>query len=99
MFTSPGKTTSYALKYFMHFFISQDNPTERIPGQLTKQQEAEKTVDQVPAEKKFLNISYFDLKMIVIASAAMVFSIICGKTAYMKANFLVKIMQQFSHNL
>ena len=76
----------------MHFFISQDNPTERIPGQLTKQQEAEKTVDQVPAEKKFLNISYFDLKMIVIASAAMVFSIICGKTTDMKLRMILFLL-------
>jgi hypothetical protein len=63
---------------YLNFFLPQDNPSERIPGQLTKQQEAEKTAEQVP-EKKFLNISYFDLKMIVIASSAMVFSIICGK--------------------
>ena len=68
----------------MYLFISQDNPSERIPGQLTKQQEAEKTADQVPAEKKFMNISYFDIKMIVIASAAMVFSIICGKPTYLE---------------
>ena len=41
---------------------------------MTKEEEAEKR-----EERTFLKIGLFDLKMIVIASVAMIFSIICGK--------------------
>ena len=57
--------------------LLQENPGEKPPA-LTKEEEAEKTEK---VEKTFLKVSLFDIKMIVIASTAMVFSIICGKTS------------------
>jgi hypothetical protein len=56
--------------------LTQENPGEK-PPRLTKEEEAEPKV-----EKTFLKISLFDFKMIVIASTAMVFSIICGMYGY-----------------
>jgi hypothetical protein len=55
---------------------------------LAKQQEAEPTEEQgkQETEKRFMNISLFDAKMIMIASSAMVFSIICGKCNLVRSN-------------
>ena len=52
----------------------KENPNEKTPPTMTKEEEAEKR-----EERTFLKIGLFDLKMIVIASVAMIFSIICGK--------------------